>query len=77
MLNKILDFLTASPAFREAFDAQSDGIAALYDMAEGQRPFCAAFASACSALKCTGLGGARQSTPTLPELELFIKENER
>lgn len=38
---------------------------------------CAAFASACSALKCTGAGGARQSTPTLPELEKFIKENER
>ncbi len=43
----------------------------------GNADECAAFASACSALKCTGLGGARQSTPTLPELELFIKENER
>ncbi len=42
MLNNVLEFLQASPAFREAFDAQSNGISALYDMAEGQRPFYAA-----------------------------------
>ncbi len=42
MLNNVLEFLLASPAFREAFDAQSDGVSALYDMAEGQRPFYAA-----------------------------------
>ena len=42
MLNKILDHLRASPAFREAFDARESGVAALYEMAEGQRPFYAA-----------------------------------
>ena len=39
MLNNIWDYLQASPAFREAFDAHSDGVSAVYDMAEGQRPF--------------------------------------
>ena len=48
MLNNVLEYLQASPAFREAFDAQSDGIAALYDMAEGQRPFYAALLHAAS-----------------------------
>ena len=38
MLNNVLEFLHASPAFREAFDAQENGVAALYEMAEGQRP---------------------------------------
>lgn len=42
MLNKLLHFLQASPAFREAFDAQAKGVSALYEMAEGQRPFYAA-----------------------------------
>ena len=42
MLNKLLDFLSASPAFREAFGAENKGIQALYEMAEGQRPFYAA-----------------------------------
>ncbi len=42
MLNKILDFLAASPAFREAFAAPENGVTALYDMAEGQRAFYAA-----------------------------------
>ena len=42
MLNKLLECLHASPAFREAFDAQSKGVSALYEMAEGQRPFYAA-----------------------------------
>ena len=42
MLNNVLEFLHASPAFREAFDAQENGVAALYEMAEGQRPFYAA-----------------------------------
>ena len=42
MLNKVLDFLQASPAFREAFDAPGNGVTALYEMAEGQRPFYAA-----------------------------------
>ncbi|MBR4538830.1 MAG: transcription-repair coupling factor [Clostridia bacterium] len=46
MLNNVRDFLHASPAFREAFDARENGIAALYDMAEGQRPFYAALLSA-------------------------------
>ena len=46
MLNNVRDFLHASPAFREAFDAHEKGIAALYDMAEGQRPFYAALLSA-------------------------------
>ncbi len=42
MLNNVLNFLQASPAFREAFDAQSNGVSAIYEMAEGQRPFYAA-----------------------------------
>ena len=42
MLNKILEFLSASPSFREAFEPQEKGIHALYEMAEGQRPFFAA-----------------------------------
>ena len=42
MLNNVYKFLSASPAFREAFDAQENGVAALYEMAEGQRPFYAA-----------------------------------
>ena len=42
MLNSVLSYLNASPAFREAFDAQEKGVAALYEMAEGQRPFYAA-----------------------------------
>ena len=42
MLNNVRVFLHASPAFREAFDAHENGVAALYDMAEGQRPFYAA-----------------------------------
>ena len=42
MLNNVFNFLNASPAFREAFDAQETGVAALYEMAEGQRPFYAA-----------------------------------
>ena len=42
MLNKLLDFLSASPAFREAFGAENKGVHALYEMAEGQRPFYAA-----------------------------------
>ena len=42
MLNNVLQFLSASPAFREAFDAQKKGVAALYETAEGQRPFYAA-----------------------------------
>ena len=42
MLNNVYRFLCASPAFREAFDAQEKGVAALYEMAEGQRPFYAA-----------------------------------
>ena len=42
MLDNIREFLHASPAFREAFDAQANGVSALYDMAEGQRPFYAA-----------------------------------
>ena len=42
MLNNVLHFLQASPAFREAFDAQSNGVSAVYEMAEGQRPFYAA-----------------------------------
>ena len=46
MLNNVRVFLHASPAFREAFDARENGIAALYDMAEGQRPFYAALLSA-------------------------------
>ena len=46
MLNNVREFLHASPAFREAFDACENGIAALYDMAEGQRPFYAALLSA-------------------------------
>ena len=46
MLNNVRDFLHASPAFREAFDARENGIAALYDMAEGQRPFYAALLAA-------------------------------
>ena len=45
MLNNVLKFLHASPAFREAFDAQETGAAALYEMAEGQRPFYAALLS--------------------------------
>ena len=46
MLNNVRDFLHASPAFREAFDARENGIAALYDMSEGQRPFYAALLAA-------------------------------
>ncbi len=46
MLNKIREFLLASPAFREAFDARADGVSALYEMAEGQRPFYAALLAA-------------------------------
>ncbi len=46
MLNNVREFLHASPAFREAFDARENGVAALYDMAEGQRPFYAALLSA-------------------------------
>ena len=46
MLNNILEFLHASPAFREAFDAQAKGVSALYDMAEGQRPLYAALLAA-------------------------------
>ena len=42
MLNNILQFLHASPEFREAFRADETGVAALYEMAEGQRPFYAA-----------------------------------
>ncbi|NLD83245.1 MAG: hypothetical protein GX637_03695, partial [Clostridiales bacterium] len=42
MLNNVLEFLMASPSFREAFDAQARGVSALYEMAEGQRPFYAA-----------------------------------
>lgn len=42
MLNKIWNHLSASPAFREVFDARADGVSALYEMAEGQRPFYAA-----------------------------------
>ena len=43
MLNdRLFEFLQASPAFREAFDAQAAGISAVYEMAEGQRPFYAA-----------------------------------
>ena len=42
MLNKVLEFLHASPGFREAFDARQKGVSALYEMAEGQRPFYAA-----------------------------------
>jgi len=42
MLNKVLAFLNASPSFREAFDARETGVAALYETAEGQRPFYAA-----------------------------------
>ena len=42
MLNKVLDHLRASPAFREAFDARAGGVSALYETAEGQRPFYAA-----------------------------------
>ena len=42
MLNNVLRFLQASPSFREAFDAQETGVTALYEMAEGQRPFFAA-----------------------------------
>ena len=45
MLNNVREFLHASPAFREAFVARENGIAALYDMAEGQRPFYAALLS--------------------------------
>ena len=42
MLNKMLEYLNASPAFREAFDAPEKGALALYEMAEGQRAFYAA-----------------------------------
>lgn len=42
MLNKLLRFLDASPLFQEAFDAHENKIHALYEMAEGQRPFFAA-----------------------------------
>ena len=42
MLNSVLSYLNASPAFREAFDAENQGVCALYEMAEGQRPFYAA-----------------------------------
>ena len=42
MLNNVWKFLHASPAFREAFGASGDGVTALYEMAEGQRPFFAA-----------------------------------
>ena len=42
MLNKIIDFLSASHSFREAFETKEKGIHALYEMAEGQRPFFAA-----------------------------------
>ncbi|MBR1586089.1 MAG: transcription-repair coupling factor [Clostridia bacterium] len=42
MLNNVLEFLAASPAFREAFDAPARGVAAVYEMAEGMRPLFAA-----------------------------------
>ena len=42
LLNKILEYLAASPSFREAFDAPEKGVHSLYDMAEGQRAFYAA-----------------------------------
>ncbi len=42
MLNKLMEYLSASPVIREAFDAEKPGAMALYEMAEGQRPFYAA-----------------------------------
>ena len=42
MPDNVLDFLMASPSLREAFRAPEKGVLALYDMAEGQRPFYAA-----------------------------------
>ena len=42
MLNKLTDFLSASPSFREAFETEEKGALALYEMAEGQQPFYAA-----------------------------------
>ena len=42
MLKQLFEFLNGFPAFREAFDAQATGISAVYETAEGQRPFYAA-----------------------------------
>ena len=42
MLNNVLQYLDASPSFREAFDAPESGAVSLYETAEGQRPFFAA-----------------------------------
>ena len=42
MLNNVLEYLHASPLIREAFDAPAEGLTALYETAEGMRPFFAA-----------------------------------